>query len=257
MIIPFDELCKHEFALSDINVILQKPQYRFLSQKNRLCNGFLYILDGSCKYEFEGGEFWLGVGGLTYLPYGSRHKLTIISENISFYRVDFTLKIDGEIALFSDHPIKITDNTPAECVEAIASLEKDFGIDGDSVVRMQNLCTVFSCLRKRSVSPNTKRLMPAVRYLQENVTVGVGCSALAELSFLSTSRFYELFRAEFGMTPLEYRDHMLVKRAAAMLSAGDISVREVALAVGFENVSYFSRFFKKHTGVAPSEYLKL
>lgn len=257
MILPFDELGKYEFALSDINVILQNPQYRFLSQKNRLFNGFLYILDGSCKYEFEGGKFTLSNGGVIYLPLGSRHTFTITSENISFYRIDFTVKIGDEVVLFSDRPIKLTDSASTECVETIASLEKDFGIDGDSIARMQKLCTVFSCLRKRTVSSNTKRLMPAVRYLQENITVGVGCSALAELCFLSTSRFYELFQAEFCMTPLEYRDRMLVRRAEAMLTAGDVSVREVALAVGFENAAYFSRFFKKHTGIAPSEYAKI
>lgn len=257
MIVPFDELRKHEFSLSDIKVIFQNPQYSFLVQKNRQCNGFLYILEGSCRYEFEGGEFSLSEGGVTYLPLGSRHTFTITSESISFYRIDFTVSIGDEVVLFSDRPIKITDKAPTECVEAVTSLEKDFGIDEDSVARMQKLCSVFSCLQKKNVSHNAKRLMPAVKYLQENIAVGVGCATLAELCFLSTSRFYELFGAEFGMTPLEYRDRMLIKRASAMLTAGDVSVREVALAVGFENAAYFSRFFKKHTGVAPSEYAKI
>lgn len=254
MIIPFDELRKHEFSLSDIRVIFQNPQYRFLNQKNRICNGFLYVLEGSCRYDFEGGSFSLSAGGVTYLPFGSRHTLTVTSESIIFYRVDFTVRIGEDVVLFSDRPVKITDNAPTECAEAITSLEKDYGIDGDSVARVQRLCTVFSSLQKSTVSQSAKRLMPAVRYLQENIALGVGCAELAELCFLSTSRFYELFQAEFGITPLEYRDRMIIRRATAMLAAGDISVREVALAVGFENAAYFSRFFKKHTGLPPSEY---
>ena len=256
MILPFDELQKHEFSLSDIKVMLQSPQYSFLAQKNRLCNGFLYILEGSCKFEFEGGEFSLKKGGVTYLPFGSRHNLTITSESISFYRVDFTVRVNNEVALFSDRPLKITDNAPTECAEAITSLERDFGIDEDSVARMQKLCAVFSCLKQRDVSRDASRLMPAVRYLQENITLEVRCADLAELCFLSTSRFYELFGEEFGTSPLEYRDRIIIRRASAMLAAGGVSVREVALAVGFENAAYFSRFFKKHTGKAPSQYAK-
>lgn len=254
MILNFDELHKYEFSLSDIRAIKQRPSYRTLALKSRLFNSFMYIVEGSCEYSYEGGEFSLGVGSLVYLPYNSRHLLTVTSESICFYRVDFTVKIGKEVVLFSDRPLKMTDNTPAECAEIIASLEADYGIEEDSVERMKRICEIFSILRSRYVSPAIKRLMPAVSYLRENAVCGVRCDELAELCFLSTSRFYELFGAEFGMSPLEYRDKMIIKRACAMLETEDMSVKEVALAVGFENAAYFSRFFKKHTGHSPSEY---
>ena len=254
MIVPFDELKKHDFLMSDIHVFFQQPSYRTLTQKSRICNSFLYIQKGCCRYTFENGEFTLSDGAVTYLPFGSRHLLTITSDVIRFYRVDFTLRIDGEVVLFSDHPIKITDAASPECVEAITALERDYGMGEDNIMKMQKLCTIFSCLQKKEASKNTKRLMPAVRHLQENPTDHVNCADLASLCFLSTSRFYDLFHAEFGVTPLEYRDQLILHRAKALLSSGDISVTETALAVGFENAAYFSRFFKKHTSLSPSEY---
>ena len=252
MILAFDRLHKYEFTLSDIRAIKQIPSYRTLNQESRKFNSFLYIVEGNCVYSYDDGEFSLGKGALVYLPYKSRHLLTITSENICFYRVDFTVKIGNEIVLFSDRPQKITDNTPAECAEIIASLEADYGIDEDSVERMKKICEIFSILRNRAVSPIIKRLMPAVSYLRENAVCGMRCHELAELCYLSTSRFYQLFKAEFGVSPLEYRDRMIIKRASALLETGDMSVKEVALAVGFENTAYFSRFFKKHTGIPPS-----
>ena len=256
MIIPLDDLRKHEFSLTDIKVILQNPQYRILVQGNRPCNGFLYILRGSCHYRFEGGEFTLSDGGLIYLPFGSHHTLTITSESIQFYRVDFTVHIGNEIARFYDRPLKLTDHAPAECVEAIKALESDYSLQEDSVARMQKLCTVLTCLQRSPKSPTAARLAPAVRYLQENVISGVSCVALADLCFLSPSRFYELFRAEFGVSPLSYRDRLLVRRAKTMLEAGDIPVKEIALSLGFETAAYFSRFFKKQTGMTPMTYKK-
>lgn len=256
MIIPFGELKSREFALSNINTILQNPKYRELHSKGRICNGFIYVISGSCRYSFSGGEFSLAEGGIAYLPRGSHHTLTVTSENIIFYRIDFTLRIDGELAYFSDRPIKLTDEVHARCAEAIASLSNDYGVGENTVVKNEKLCTVFSSLHSLSESAARKRLMPAVRYLQECTVNNINCGSLAELCFLSTSRFYDLFRAEFGMTPLEYRNEILLRRAKTLLSAGEMSVGEVAFAVGFENAAYFSRFFKKHVGFSPSEYTK-
>ena len=254
MIVPFDELKKYDFLMSDIKVFFQQPSYRTLTQRARLCNSFLYIQKGECRYIFDGGEFSLSDGAVTYLPFGSRHRLTVTSDDICFYRVDFTVRIDGEIVLFSDHPIKITDEAPPECVEAITALEGDYGMGEDNIWKMQKLCTIFSCLQGCNVSQNTKRLMPAIRHLQENPTDHVNCTELASLCFLSTSRFYDLFRKEFNVTPLEYRNDLLLHRAKDLLATGDLSVNEIAFAVGFENAAYFSRFFKKHVGISPSEY---
>ena len=57
------------------------------------------------------------------------------------------------------------------------------------------------------------------------------------------------------MPPLEYRSSLLAKRASQLLREGSFSVTEVAEMLGFESVSYFSRFFKKHKGISPSKYI--
>ena len=101
MVVPFQELRKHEFSLSGINVMCQRPLYRMLTQKSRVTNSFLYLQQGSFRYSFEEGDFTASEGGVVYLPLGSRHRLDSLSKEICFYRIDFTIRIDGEIALFS------------------------------------------------------------------------------------------------------------------------------------------------------------
>jgi AraC-like DNA-binding protein len=58
------------------------------------------------------------------------------------------------------------------------------------------------------------------------------------------------------MTPLEYRDALLMGRAKLLLRDGTFSIKEIADVLGFESVSYFSRFFKKNRGLSPSQYMK-
>ncbi len=67
----------------------------------------------------------------------------------------------------------------------------------------------------------------------------------------------KLFRREMGMTPLEYRTQLRMKRAAQMLGAmwaPDCSVGEIAQQCGYDDALYFSRVFKKHFGCSPTAY---
>lgn len=254
MIIPFDKIQQYDITVSKILAIRQEPSYRILKNNGRACNGIILILNGACRYEYEGGSFTLSEGSAAYLPFGSRHTMTVMSDAICFYRVDFTIYVDGEIVLFSDGPMKITDHAPQDCLEATEALVNDYAAGGNSLKRLKNLSILLSGLQKISASPITRRLMPALAYLDTHVSEGVDCRALAELCYLSKSRFYELFKTELGVTPLLYRDRLLIRRASSLLSAGDLTVGECAQRLGFDTAAYFSRFFKKHTGMTPSQY---
>ena len=114
MIVKFSDLRKYDFEISDVNVIRQSPKYRSLDVINRYSNGFLVIIHGYCRYIFEGGEFGLEPNSVVYLPKGSRHVLEIDSDEFEFFRIDFSLKIGGELALFSDLPQKICNSISKE-----------------------------------------------------------------------------------------------------------------------------------------------
>ena len=66
----------------------------------------------------------------------------------------------------------------------------------------------------------------------------------------------DLLKIETVKTAQELIHITLVNEAKYKLRTGDIAVSEVAYALGFENMSYFSRLFKKQTGVLPSVYKK-
>lgn len=253
MILSLNELRKYDFQLSRINVFHQKPRYRSLVINRRSTNGFLFILRGSCSYSYEGGTFVLEAGSLVYLPYGSAHHLEILSEEIEFYRIDFHLTVDGEIVLFSNVPLKLCHVVPEECATAMQTLMDHYQFVQNSIRKAELMCTIFRTLSSRPASARRDRLAPAIRYLREHLTEKIDCSSLAQACNLSSAQFYNLFHEEYGRSPLEYRDSLLVDRAVILLHDGAFSVSEVAEMLGFESVSYFSRFFKKHHGVPPSK----
>ena len=239
--------------MSEVNVIHQKPQYQRLVSTGRPVNGFLLITHGFCRYSYDGGEFTLEPDSVVYLPYGSRHVLEIESDDIEFFRIDFRIRIDGEIALFSDAPKKICNNITKDAREAARALLDSCQYSSDSVRRKELICTIFRALSSNHSDVRTERLAPAISYLTEHLTVSPDCSVLAELCHLSSSQFYNLFREEYKTSPLSYRDALIIQKAK-MLLQDMFSVTAVAEILGFESVSYFCRFFKKRCGVSPLKY---
>lgn len=256
MVIDLENLRNQDFSLSRINVFHQKPDYRCKRIPSRRPNGFLYILHGQCRYLYGDEDFALSPGSLVYLPKGSDHTLMVDSPEFEFYRIDFTLTVNGETVFFSDVPLKLCHRASAEVAEAIQTLADRYEFMQDTMAKTELLCRIFRGVCDMTVNPRREKLAPAIGYLLEHMTEGINCQQLAQLCSLSTAQFYNLFHQEYQATPLEYRNSLLMRRATLLLRDETFPVAEIAETLGFESVSYFSRFFKKHKGISPSEYRK-
>jgi len=66
----------------------------------------------------------------------------------------------------------------------------------------------------------------------------------------------DLLKMETGKTALELIHIFLIQEAKNRLRTSDSNVSEIAYSLGFENMSYFSKLFKKETGQSPKEFKK-
>ena len=73
---------------------------------------------------------------------------------------------------------------------------------------------------------------------------------------VTARRLSDIFKLEFGMTPKDYADSLRLREALRLLTASDQTVLDVALDTGFDNLSAFYRFFKRHMGQTPTDYRK-
>lgn len=79
---------------------------------------------------------------------------------------------------------------------------------------------------------------------------------LAAQLHLSPRYLTDILKQESGKTALELIHIYLVSEAKNLLKSKDQSVAEIAYALGFENMSYFSRLFKKEVGLSPVQFKK-
>lgn len=66
-----------------------------------------------------------------------------------------------------------------------------------------------------------------------------------------------LFGSFFGVSPIKYINALKLARAEELLSSQMYSVTEAAQMSGYTDMSHFSREFKKHTGMSPTEVMKI
>lgn len=92
------------------------------------------------------------------------------------------------------------------------------------------------------------------RYVFEHISQPVSRTEIAASVFLTPDYVSKIFKSETGISLKDYVNEARIEKAKELLLTTAQSVSEIAVAVGFDNFSYFSTLFKKITGVSPSSY---
>jgi AraC-like DNA-binding protein len=71
---------------------------------------------------------------------------------------------------------------------------------------------------------------------------------------LSRSHFFRLFESSVGVPPRVFHNVVRLEHAINAVVTGDARLAEVGARLGFDIPAHFTRFFRNHTGVSPSEF---
>ncbi len=108
--------------------------------------------------------------------------------------------------------------------------------------------------RYRSVTPATAQLQSALAHISAHFSQPIPESKAAALCGMSPYRFSRTFKATYGVTFQNYLIDYRINRAKHLLANPGMSIIDVGLSVGFNDPSYFSRAFKRRTGMSPSRF---
>lgn len=79
-------------------------------------------------------------------------------------------------------------------------------------------------------------------------------NSLARNVGMTADHFIRLFKKEVGCTPAQFAIERKMMQAMLMLASEPTMIKEVAYSLGYDNLSYFTRLFKRHTGLTPLAY---
>lgn len=103
---------------------------------------------------------------------------------------------------------------------------------------------------------NPEKTKLVLNYMETNYAKPLTIRELASLCYFSEYHFMRFFKKSTGMTCLEYLNNLRLEKAVQCMEQGSSSVLEVSLSVGFGNLSYFHRAFKKKYGMTPKTFMK-
>jgi AraC family transcriptional regulator of arabinose operon len=124
---------------------------------------------------------------------------------------------------------------------------------------MHALVVDIYALDRRAARPEplAGEIAEAARRLAADPSERLPLPELAAELGLGYERFRKAFRARLGLSPGEYRIRRRVERARSMLAHGEMTVKEVAHALGYANAFAFSRQFKGVLGAPPSRFRRV
>jgi AraC-like DNA-binding protein len=190
---------------------------------------------------FESGwhEYWVGFQGKNF---NKLMEAGLLSRECVFSEIGLH---DSIIASFNMIIDEVKTQAPLFQLKACAGI-------------LSLIAEILTRNRRKDQMNNYQKIVEKAKSLMEaNVSGAINLPGISEQIGISTSRFNEIFKTYTSMTPYQYYMQLKIKKAADLLEQRDAPIKEVAYSLGFEDQYYFSRFFKKKTGIAPSAWRKL
>lgn len=241
------------------------PTYR---PKGRLDYQLLYIASGKAYFYFEGKEEIVTAGHMVlYRPKEMQKYIYYGKDQTEVYWVHFTGKDVKQLLKKYGFPSTghvINTGTSSEYQRLFQNMIQELQLckphfDELLAIMLQQLFILVSRLDTRKNKTNTylqTEIEQATSHFNKHYNENINIEEYAASKHMSTCWFIRNFKHYNGMTPMHYILTIRIANAQNLLETTTYNITEIANIVGYENPLYFSRLFKKQTGLSPSEYRK-
>ncbi len=103
-------------------------------------------------------------------------------------------------------------------------------------------------------APHASLIHRCTEYIDKNYRERITLESLSRVVFLSQAYISRIFHKETGSSFNDYLNTVRVGHSKIMLRKQSLRIADIALSVGFEDQSYFTKVFKRHTGMTPGHY---
>ena len=225
-----------------------------LKRQNRPRWGIVLKHEGETVYTSEGKRFLSDFNHMVILPKGCSYDWQCTKSG-HFSTIEF------ESDLTYTEPISVSVKNSEKILRAFKELEykrnlKQPMMEIESIKDTYYILLSLAQSESKPYLPSEKqqKIAPAVEYISQHYTENLNNDALADLTGLSTVYFRKIFTHLMRVSPMVYARQLRIEKAKEMLKSDYGTLSDVAQSLGYPNLYDFSRDFKKHTGVSPSQY---
>ncbi|GFH96836.1 HTH-type transcriptional activator RhaS [Lachnospiraceae bacterium] len=240
-----------------------------------------FVMSGTGKYRIEGQVYEVGEGDLLFFKPGVHHQALYVPEAevpateffVGFCDVQLPGRESGDVPLPGGGYILHTSGELRQRIFRIcSSMEAESAVCWQGRYHMLKaylMQLLLLILKEQSPPPqamqgysfdsvNKKYVVEQiVSYFEDHYSDKISLDTIAENMYLSPFYISKIFKSETGDTPIRHLINIRLERARELLLQGsEMSVQEVAAAVGYDDAYHFSKLFKKYYGKSPSQIRK-
>lgn len=259
-------------ALDFKPLLIPKPPYEEVYPFWQL----FYVSRGEMRIEREGVSHTVSAGELLLRPPGTRSTMHY-PEDCALYMglVDFMMGDDSPLSALGNAPIPLDEKEKKQVSELIREASDFFRDPPEGALWQEMLCSsletfltrlygrvtgVFPAMRESEKARTQRCRSETVErinlILEERRFSTVTVDELASLLGESPNVLMKLYRHEMHESIIEHFLHLKLGTAIQLIMTSDMTFTEISELLGFSSVGYFSKFFKKRTGMTPTEYSK-
>lgn len=232
------------------------------------CSRLLFVETGRVRLQLEQNASVLEPGSICLLPAGVPHRLESDPDHpalIKWCHFHTGLNHRG-IRHLLGAPHAVSSPDPVETSRLMDRLMAASGAAGaGSRLRVKGallelIGILLDALPEGALLPDAgkdmQKLDRVLQYIDRHLAEPITVEQLAKMAYFHPNYFISFFKGLMGCSPIQYVNWRRMELAQSLLRQGDVSVSEVSRRIGMKNY-YFSRMFKAHTGLSPSQYRKL
>lgn len=234
---------------------------------------FILVTSGSFHFRLKNYETILSENQLAIVPPGQLHYGMAKENGVSFKTLMFDIStfytklpaterflkpiVEQKVTFkpWTDH---------SEIIALIKSIMKDTLLEDplSSLSKIGKIYELISllyqhCMTEEEMKPlSTTHFQDVLDYINEHFTEDISSAELSKRFGYSEGYFCRQFKTVTGLTPMIYIRILRLEKAREMLKNRQFSFSEIAMHCGFSNANYFTRCFKSHFDLTPSEYVQ-
>lgn len=174
------------------------------------------------------------------------------------YKMEYIQSICSEIILISSRAIYESGENfddiiydKIKMLDAVQNIENIFALEEYMLKLLRKIAEYFS---EKHTLKNDKVVLDIKNIICKQYMMDISVNKISQKVYLSPNYISLIFKKQTGTTITDYLTAIRIDRAKELLLDEELLIQQISEMVGYEDASYFSKVFKKNTGITPLKY---